>query len=74
MTIHITSTTKIVHLNGVPARIWEGMTESGIRVHCFVTRIAVGKDENVEQFEAELSKQRIPSPEVASAYPDRMIL
>jgi len=24
----------------VPARIWEGQTDSGIPVHCYITRIA----------------------------------
>lgn len=44
MTITIKSTTKMVELNGVPARIWEGETESGIPVHCYITRIAHHKD------------------------------
>lgn len=37
MKITIESSNKIVELNGVPARIWEGQIESGIKVHCFVT-------------------------------------
>ena len=39
--LQIESTSKVVEFNGVPARIWEGHTESGIPVHCFITRIAV---------------------------------
>lgn len=39
MKITIESTDKIVYLNGIPARIWEGETASGICVHCFITRI-----------------------------------
>jgi len=38
MIINIESTIKIVELNGAPARVWEGKTESGISVHCFITR------------------------------------
>lgn len=74
MKITIESTDKIVHLNGIPARIWEGETASGIRVHCFITRIAVGKDEpRIEEFETELKETVSPSPEIA-VYPSRLIL
>lgn len=73
MKITIENTTKIVHVDGVPARIWEGKTDSGIPVHCFVTRIAVGLLENQEQFERELKETKTPSADVA-AYPLRIIL
>ncbi len=74
MKITIESTNKIVRLNGIPARIWEGETASGIRIHCFITRIAVGKDEpRVEEFAAELEETVAPSPEIA-VYPSRLIL
>jgi len=71
--IEIESTEKIVTLNGVPARVWEGATESGIPVHCFVTRISPQTHENIEQFEKELEEQKAPSPGVA-AYPMRLVL
>lgn len=74
MKIRIESTSKVVSLNGVPARIWEGQTESGIEVHCFITRIAINKDEPHEnEFEEELQSTKPPSPEIES-YPLRMIL
>jgi hypothetical protein len=73
MKITIESTTKIVQLDGIPARIWEGKTESGIPVHCFVTRIAADKTQNLLQFEEELQEHRKPSPEI-EVYPLRMIL
>jgi len=80
MKIIIESTSKIVILkpdslsDGVPARVWEGKTDSGIKVHCFVTRIAIDKDEpNTEQFEKELKEQKVPSPEI-DAIPGRLIL
>jgi hypothetical protein len=57
------STDRIVTLNGVPARVWEGTTESGVACFLFVTRIAVHKDEDASQFEAELQEQRPPSAE-----------
>lgn len=87
MKITIESTTKITSLeirNGshgisMPARIWEGFTESGIPVHCFVTRIAPtveDKPENAEkfcEFERELQEQRRPSVPIA-AIPLSLIL
>ena len=74
MKIEIQSTEKIVHLNKVPARIWEGTTDSGIKVHCYVTRIAVDKDEpNQEQFQKELQEHKPPSAEVM-AIPLYMII
>lgn len=67
------STTKIVELNGVPARVWEGKTKSGIPVHAFVTRVAVDREEDTSQFEQELEEHNPPSPEV-SVYPLNLIL
>jgi hypothetical protein len=73
MKITIENTTKIVELNGVPARIWEGHTDTGIPVHCFVTRIGVSREANVDAFEIELKEQRAPSAAVES-YPLRLVL
>ena len=74
MRITIESTSKIVELNGVPARIWEGETESGIPVHCYVTRIAAPPEGvDLTEFEKELQEHKAPSPEV-EAIPLRMIL
>jgi hypothetical protein len=61
MRISISSTTKIVKLNGVPARIWQGETESGIKVHCYITRIAIDRDETrTEEFECDLEEHEAP--------------
>ena len=73
MKITLENTTKIVELSGVPARLWEGTTESGIPVHAFITRIAVDLDADSSQFEAELAICRPPSVPVAE-YPLRMVL
>ena len=78
MKISLESTTKIVILKAgagaeVPARIWEGHTESGIPVHAYITRLAVDKDEDTSQFEQELQEHRAPSPEI-EAIPLRLIL
>lgn len=74
MKVTIQSTQKIVTLNGVPARIWEGQTESGIKVHCYVTRIAIGLNEaRTEEFDRDLLEHVAPSPEI-QAIPLKLIL
>lgn len=73
MKVTIESTSKIVSVDGVPARLWEGSTDSGIPVHCYVTRIAVEKTEDMTQFLRELEEQRAPSPDV-EAIPARLVL
>lgn len=75
MKVTLESTTKIVELNGVPARLWEGKTDTGIAVHAFITRIAVDKDEpDTQQFETELRECIPPSANVARSYPTSLIL
>ena len=73
MKITIESTTKIVTADGVPCRVWEGTTETGIRVQALIPRIAVSAGEDISQFQKELEEQKAPSPEI-EAWPLRMIL
>jgi len=64
MRVILESTTKHVRLNGVPARIWEGKTDSGIPCHAYITRIAVGQDQDSAEFDRELKEHKSPSPEI----------
>jgi hypothetical protein len=73
MTITIESTTKLVTLNGVECRVWEGQTERGVAIHAFIPRISVNDGLDTAQFEIELQEQRKPSIDVARL-PGRMIL
>jgi hypothetical protein len=73
MKIAIQSTSKIVEINGVPARVWEGITENGVAVTCLITRIAVKREADCSQFERELKEQKPPSAEL-NAWPMRMVL
>ncbi len=76
MIVKLESTSKLVDLNGVPARIWEGRTASGISVVAFVARIAVEEGEPpsaYEQFERELRQVRPPSA-AAAVFPTRLML
>jgi hypothetical protein len=79
MKVTLESTDQIVTLHAgadgdVPARIWEGETASGIRVHAFITRIAVHKELDSSQFERELLETRPLSRELQGVYETRMIL
>lgn len=75
MKITIENTEKVVELNGISARIWEGETESGIPVICYVTRISPQTDEEGvnTRFASELLACRPPSAAV-EAIPLRLIL
>jgi hypothetical protein len=73
MFILIHSTTKIVTINGVPARIWEGRSHNGVKVHCYITRISVHKNEDTSVFERELQEHEPPSVEV-EAIPLKLII
>lgn len=77
MKIILTSTTKVVSLvvdgASVPARIWEGHTDSGIPIHAYVTRIAAAEGLDHSQFERELESCAKPTPAI-EAIPMRLIL
>lgn len=84
MKIRIESTSKIVTLvvggKDVPARVWQGETDGGIPVQCFITRIAPEipkSDPNIDdltaEFERDLKRQADPRSTV-EAIPLRMIL
>jgi hypothetical protein len=82
MKITIESTDKIVEFvigkASWNARLWEGHTESGTPVHCYVTRICPTIPEPLpaeiaEAFSRELREMKPPSPAL-EAIPMRMIL
>lgn len=84
MKITIESTSQVVEIivNGVtvPARIWQGETDSGIPVHCYVIRIVPEIresdpriDEVTAKFERELRRCAHPRTTLQEI-PLRMIL
>ena len=82
MQIQIEPTDKIVELEAggggrLPARLWEGTTDRGTPVHCFVTLIAPTIEnppaEVQQEFARSLRETRAPSAAVAS-YPLRLVL
>src|SRR5438046_8536418 len=76
MRVSLESTTKIVRLmvegREVPARIWEGQTESGIPCHAYITRIAVADGLHAAEVGGELVEHRRATP-AAHAMPARCI-
>ena len=72
MTVTLHSTDQIVEVNGVPARVWEGETGNGIKCFALITRIAVHKEDNAAEFEAELQEHAPPT--VSNVFPLRMII
>jgi hypothetical protein len=60
MKVEMTATEKLTKIDGVPVRLWEGTTERGTKCKVFVHRIAVHKDDDASQFEAELREQMPP--------------
>lgn len=79
MILTLRNTDKIVELDDgrgvVPARIWEGTTENGVRVVAFIVRVAVREGDDSTQFENELraTPPVRPSSDVA-VIPTRLIL
>lgn len=73
MKITIESTSEIVSVNGIDCRVWEGETASGIKLQALVPRIAVHKDQDASQFDAELQEQSPPLP-AERAFPLRMLI
>ncbi len=75
MKVTLESTTKIVQISpsGLECRVWEGVTEHGVKVQALIPRIAAHKDSDLRQFEAELKEQRTPSSDFM-AFPMRLIL
>lgn len=60
MKISITATEKVTTMDGVPVRVWEGVTERGAKCLVFVHRVAVPTDEPADEFNRELHEMLPP--------------
>lgn len=66
------TTTRVVDVDGVPGRVWEGTSERGergVRVVAVITRTV-----DLAEFEADLAECRPPSPASFDAIPNRLVL
>lgn len=73
MVITIYPTSKIVTINGMEARIWEGKTAKGTPLDLCTVHVRVRPDFDQTEFEAELKNASAPSEEV-EAIPNRLRL
>lgn len=60
MRLLIEATDQITRVDGVEARMWEGVTDRGTRCKVFVHRIAVHESEDSAEFDRELREQLPP--------------
>jgi hypothetical protein len=72
------STTKIVEFEQpggarIECRVWEGVTEGGVRCHAYIPRIAAASTDDLQEFERDLKEHAAPSETIRSI-PLRMIL
>lgn len=72
MKIAIESTATTTSVEGCPVRLWEGVTEGGVRCKVFVRLVAVREEADRAAFDAELREVAAPRGELA--IPLRMIL
>jgi len=61
--IAITSTDMVTDVNGVRVRVWNGITERGVKCRVFVHMLRTNADADVAEFEAELKAQPSPIPD-----------
>ena len=78
MKVNLESTDRIVELQTptgkVPARVWEGTTERGVRCYALVTRIAVHKDDDSSEFDRDLQEHKAPSARAMQVFDPRMVI
>ena len=60
MKLTIESTGTCLTLDGVPVRLWEGVTEGGVPCRVFVHLIGTREEADQSEFEAELEEQAHP--------------
>lgn len=65
MKIQIEATDKLTTIDGVPVRLWEGLTSAGTKCKVFVHLIAVHHAEDSDQFDRELKEQLPPGNAVS---------
>ena len=68
MKITVEATGQVQAVNGAPARLWKGKTESGIEVCCWIALIEVRKDSDNSEFVRELQEVNIERQLVSFDY------
>jgi hypothetical protein len=79
MRAQIVSTDQIVDVKAVghpgmtKARVWEGVTENGVRFTAYIPVVQVARTDDNSQFERELSEHKPPEDWTRRAIDARMI-
>lgn len=73
MKLILEPTSKIIEIDGVPCRVWQGHSESGVPCHAHIALIAVNRDADAEDFNRELREVAAPRADVGDL-PARMTL
>lgn len=68
----IQKTDQIVTVDGVQARVWNGVTEKGIPFTALIYRLGVKREDDAGEFERELQEMPAPKP-VNKAFDPRLI-
>lgn len=80
MRANITSTDQIVdiaavgHAGKTKARVWEGVTEQGVRFTAYIPLVQVHKNDDNSVFERELSEHKPPEDWTRRAIDARMVI
>lgn len=74
MKVTLESTSRIVEINGVKVRVWEGHTENGVACHALIATVACHKDADASEFQKSLLEMKAPSAEGIKCFPLRMFI
>jgi len=66
MEMTLQSTSKIVEIDSVPARVWEGVSARGIPVRAYINRVVAKRSDDSQAFQLELQEHTAPSAVVAA--------
>jgi hypothetical protein len=61
MKITIEATAQLMSIDGVPVRLWRGVTDGNVPCLVFVHRLAVSRAEDASQFDKELLSMPAPA-------------
>ena len=65
MKMQVESTHKIVNVDGVPMRLWEGTTEEGIVICALIAQVVVDPSD-ITDLDREYQNHKTPDTEIAS--------
>lgn len=79
MKASIESTTEVVTIRDIDgnvarARVWAGLSETGVRFTAYITNIQVARSEDNSQFERELQEHSQPDAETRRAIGLRFVI